>query len=415
MKIAIIAQPIDRVLPPNPTSIGIWSYEIAKRLAEYSNVSVYTGGYSYRIQRTRLEKVNYISVPVIFDRYVLRFLNSRYNLFIKNKQIFAHVLYYLIYILLISFDVKFRNYDVVHIYNFSQFGLILRLINPKVKIVLNMRCEWLTQLDKTTIKERLEKVNRILGCSEYITDKISKRFPIYTNSCKTILNGVDINQFRYKDTLKKTENQTFNILYVGRISPEKGIHVLLESLSEIIRFFPKIKAKLIGFKGQLPYNFLVALDGSEKIIDLHRFYKSSSPLEYYNCLKKIIDERGLSSNVEFLGTFPYSKMVEFYNWADLLVNPSFSESFGRSLIEAMACETPVIVSRVGGMTEIVEHGKTGILFEAGNSKELLNSMTYLLNNRQLMKKMGVAGRMKVSSIYSWDKIAKDLLKIYYKI
>ena len=86
-----------------------------------------------------------------------------------------------------------------------------------------------------------------------------------------------------------------------------------------------------------------------------------------------------------------------------------------SLIEAMACHVPVVATRVGGMTEIVEEGKTGILVESGSASELAEAILRTLSDEDLRKKMRNAGRERAVELFSWDKIADDLLCQYKKI
>ena len=79
-----------------------------------------------------------------------------------------------------------------------------------------------------------------------------------------------------------------------------------------------------------------------------------------------------------------------------------------SLAEAMACEVPVVASRVGGMPEVVEHGKTGLLVEPDNTEALAEAILTILDDQELGGSMGRAGRERAVRLFSWDKIAEDM-------
>jgi glycosyltransferase involved in cell wall biosynthesis len=86
-----------------------------------------------------------------------------------------------------------------------------------------------------------------------------------------------------------------------------------------------------------------------------------------------------------------------------------------SLVEAMACQVPVIATRVGGMTSVIEEGKTGLLVEPANPSALAKSIIDLLGLPELRKEMGVEGNLRVNTLFSWDKISEDLLSRYQNL
>jgi glycosyltransferase involved in cell wall biosynthesis len=97
---------------------------------------------------------------------------------------------------------------------------------------------------------------------------------------------------------------------------------------------------------------------------------------------------------------------------DIFVAVSLQESFGVSVLEASACGKPVVVSDVGGLPEVVDNGQTGIIVESKNSDQLVDALMTLINNPDLRKKMGDAGRSKVMRDFSWDSSVKKMLFIY---
>jgi glycosyltransferase involved in cell wall biosynthesis len=198
------------------------------------------------------------------------------------------------------------------------------------------------------------------------------------------------------------------ILFVGRITPEKGVHVLLEAYNKIAPHFPNLQINLVGSLDTLPKDHLVGPSEEKQINDLEEFYTGG---DYYSNLLSILPER-LRENVRFAGSVRYSTIANLYRQADILVNPALSEPFGRSLVEANACGVPIVAARAGGTVELVDHGKNGLLVEPGDANELAQALQKLLEDHSLRRKMGSNGRQFVLERFSWDSIRSNLVAQY---
>ena len=206
------------------------------------------------------------------------------------------------------------------------------------------------------------------------------------------------------------------LLFVGRVSPEKGVHVLIGAVRKLVKRYPTIQLNIVGGIGSAPKAFIVDLSDDPKVKGLSEFYPGEDQnRHYYHDYLKNLCEDGLESNVFFKGAVPYQKVVEYYRSADILVNPSFSESFGMSLAEAMSAEKPVVATRVGGMVNVVENKKTGLLVEPGDENALADAIALLIENPALRIKMGRAGRKRILRLFSWEKVAKKLEFEYLRI
>jgi spore coat protein SA len=429
MKVALVHQPIGTISLSDPRgSIEIWTYEIARRLARSSEVIVYSKRDRHQKKFEYDQGVRYRRITTVVDEW-FTFISlalgklKRFQLLQKIKAViffrnvkrplFASRLFYFTYILQVAKDLKKEKCDVVHLHNFSQFVPIIRAFNPKIKIVLHMDNEWLTQLDRTMIENRLREVDLIIGCSEYITEKIRLVFPQFAERCLTVYNGVDVNHFVSRNRyILANKNSIKHLLFVGRLSPEKGLHVLLEAFQEVVKHYPQVQLEIVGSEWLPPLEFIVALNDDPKISKLAVFYNKRS---YFSQLQEQVNSLDITNKVTFAHYIPHKSLVNHYRQADVLVNPSFSESFGVSLIEAMACHVPVVATRVGGMTEIVEEGKTGILVESGSAPELAEAILRLLSDEDLMKRLRNAGRERAVELFSLDKIVEELLCQYKKI
>jgi len=238
-------------------------------------------------------------------------------------------------------------------------------------------------------------------------------FPEFANRCHTVYNGIDVYSFTpgNKTRIGKSDDSHKNILFIGRISPEKGVHILLDAFEKVLERYPNLHLQLIGPQTPAPEEYIVALSDDPKVLGLATFYSEG----YFSHLKKKIS-RNLGNRVTLYNYIPYSDLINFYHSAHVFVFPSvWDEPFGMPIIEAMACGLPVVATRGGGIPEIVEDGKSGFLIERGNSEALAKAILYLLGNEGLRESLTNAARQYVFERFTWDRISKDLLSAYGKL
>jgi spore coat protein SA len=320
--------------------------------------------------------------------------------------------FYLEYILPVALDIRRKGIEIVHIHNFTQFAPILRAIHPQAKIVLHMNCEWLSQLDEGWVMRRMRSTDLVLGSSSYIVEKVRQRLPQYAQICQTVYNGVDTDLFNTtsEDAEPPPDSSEQRVLFVGRVSPEKGVHVLIQAFQRVVESFPQAHLDIVGPVGALPLEFIVGLSDDPKVAGLADLYH-----EEYGVLLQRLASGPLADRVHFWGGMPQEMIRKHYQATNVLVNPSFSESFGMSLVEAMASYKPVIAARVGGMVEVVDEGKTGLLVESGDVEGLAQAICRLLAEPERAKAIGTAGRQRVLDHFSWAQISSSLVKAYHGI
>jgi len=418
MRIAFVSQPLTRVLPPLNDSLGMWTYEVARRLAFSCNVIVYGGTNRSWTKYVYRNGVHYRFKSLTLDEWYVKFLRRIARFRTPKRPLFASSLYYLGYILKIAYDLRRQHCDIIHVINFSQFVSIIRAFNPKSKIVLNMRCEWLTQLHSPVIQNRLRHADMVISCSEYITEKIRRKFPEFAHRCQTVFNGTDVDSFiDGRGIQSETKmNGAKRILFVGRVSPEKGVHVLLDAFQQVVEHYPEAQLEIVGQKAQLPFEYLVALSEDHKVSDLAKFYDSRSRFCYFYHLQNRLRSLNIASHVTFSDPVPHLELVSRYRDADVFIFPSvWNEPFGVPPVEAMAVGVPVIASRSGGIVETVEDGETGLLVEPGDEPALAHAILRLLSDEGLRKSMGTAGRKRAVELFSFDRVVDSLLCHYKNI
>ena len=317
----------------------------------------------------------------------------------------------------IARKVRQKKIDVLHIMNFSQFIPLARMLNPEVKIVLHMECEWLSQLSKALIGPRLARTNLILGCSEFVTNRVKERFPHFSDRCHTLYNGIDATRFADDRIIGKTRNAANpTVIFVGRVSPEKGVHVLLDAMARVVKQLPEARLEVIGAFGNVPAEYVLSVSDDPIVKDLARFYGPDGSSLYEASLRDQIQAHRLHDRVQFVGNVPNAQLHERLRSADLLVFPSvWEEPFGIPPVEAMAMGIPVIATRSGGMTETVLHQKTGLLVGRNDPADLASAVLRLLKDPKQANEMGKAAREWTQTAFSYRVLSRQLLQLYQSI
>jgi glycosyltransferase involved in cell wall biosynthesis len=413
MKIAFVAQPFDLVLPPHQSSIGLIVYNTARLLADRADVTVYHP--TQRPAEQAFVDDRGVTFRAIDTRLDLRLgkVLRHIPLLIDHSRYFDYSAYFYNYIRRIALDARTHRFDIAHILDFSQFALAFKRHNTTTKIVLEMQCEWLAQLERSTVIHRLEHVDLVTGCSNHITDGVKRAIGDIGVPCRTAYNGIDPDRFRNDEEGNSSPCAISRvILFVGRVSPEKGVHDLIEAMPEVVRHDPQARLRIVGPTASLPLEFIVGLSDDPTLRKLARFYDGSVTTDYQAYLERRIVDLNLTEHVEFKGAVPQFELADLYRASRVLVNPSYSESFGMTVTEGMAVGLPVVVTAVGGMKELVEVNKTGFLVEQDHPEQIAKALLTLLQDDQLCRTMGTRGMERVREHFSWQKRADNLWSYY---
>ncbi len=233
-------------------------------------------------------------------------------------------------------------------------------------------------------KEGLEACDAVVAVSQEMRRDILKCYDIPSSRVTVIHNGVDPQKYHPSDGSRSVSNfgiRTPFVLYVGRLSRQKGIFDLLEAMD----YLPE-DTNLVLVTGKPD------TEGLEE--ELRR---ALSDVRHVVWIPEMLGDRDL---------------VGLYNEAAVFACPSIYEPFGIINLEAMACETPVVATRVGGIKEVVVDRETGLLVPPGDPTKLGRAITKLLEDPGLAARMGKKGRRRVLEHFTWDRIAERTLKLY---
>ena len=225
--------------------------------------------------------------------------------------------------------------------------------------------------------------------SNYMKRELQSLFGLPFEKINVVPNGINVNMFSgierdYEFRRKYALDNEKIILFMGRLVYEKGVQHLISAMPKILAGYHDAKLVIAGKGGMT------------------------------NELKAQVNSMGISNKVYFTGYMDSKQVCKMYKCADVSVFPSTYEPFGIVALEAMLSGTPVVVSDIGGLNEIVEHRENGMKSYAGNPNSIADSILELLYNPQLSQEVVKKARNMVKNEYNWAKIAQDTHFTYQK-
>lgn len=213
--------------------------------------------------------------------------------------------------------------------------------------------------------------------------------------------GVDLHEFRPGDMLHAREQlglplQDFIVLQLGRLEPRKGMDNVIRGLALLPRDVQQRQPRLL------------ILDGDADASDQRLTPEAGR-------LRRLVRALGLQDRVHFIGCRDRSQLARYYQAADVFVSTPWYEPSGITLLESMACATPVIGSAVGGILHTVVDGVTGYLVPPKNALALAEHLDWLRDHPQQAAAMGRAGLARVRRMFTWDLAAARLEAVYRRL
>ena len=230
---------------------------------------------------------------------------------------------------------------------------------------------------KLYLNSILNNVTKIIATtnSYAITSEILKNLHF-----EVVPNGIRLHKFDKALKEVNAEREENTVLFVGRLTSVKGVNYFIEAAKIVIKEYPKA-------------NFLVVGRGEDE-----------------ETLMKL--SKGCAGNIKFLGHVTWHNLMRLYKRSTVFVLPSFTrlEAFGIVLLEAMACETPVIASDMPGVRDVIDGA--GFLVEPKNPEKLAEAVLRVFTNTDEARSVGKRGRKLVESNYDWKVVTEQILDIY---
>lgn len=230
------------------------------------------------------------------------------------------------------------------------------------------------------------EAEQVIVCSTYMRQEVESIFALPSSKVAVIPNGVDPELIKVRKSSSNSKQpyameQERLVLFVGRLVQEKGVHTLLAAAPSILAEFPEVK-------------FIIAGKGPAM-----------------SDLKDQVQHLGIREKVLFTGFVGDEERNRLLQIAEIAVFPSLYEPFGIVAIEAMAAGTTVVVSEVGGLADVVEHGRNGLKMYAGDVNSLTIQVKDLLRNPEWARSLARSGKEQVGR-FDWNSIAAKTIAVY---
>jgi len=285
----------------------------------------------------------------------------------------------------------YNDYDIVHAHSHLFFSTniasLVRKFNKKTPLVITSHGlipvsgpEIMYRMFLPTVAHwTFKNCDAVLCYTEEQKKKLSRVTKTELNKIHVVPNGINTNMF----SPYKADHDDFRILWVGRMVERKGIQELLKAFKLLHSDFKETKLLLVG-EGPL----------REWVIDF--IYKNS-----------------LEDSVELKSFVKYEDMPKIYNSCDIFVLPSHHEGVPKSVLEAMACGLPIVMTEMEHLTDLLDGA--GLTHKLGKVEEIRDRIQYLIENNDRLKRMGKKGHKKIEKQHSWRDTVKKTKDVYQNL
>jgi glycosyltransferase involved in cell wall biosynthesis len=236
-------------------------------------------------------------------------------------------------------------------------------------------------------EQAIRSADRLIALARDEADLIARYYPEARNRVRVVGNGIEDTQEARAAAFDRAHEGAPLILYSGRLVERKGIRELLGALPEVLEAAPECRAVVAG--------------GPPLVSGTQVAEQWLGP-----------EHSRLRERIHFTGWLSPSNVSRWYQAADILVVPSRYEPFGMVVLEGMLYGLPIVAAEVGGPAEIVEHGRTGLLFPPRNTKALARELRRLVEDPQKRRSMGRAAARAVRSRWLWSRLVPLMQGVY---
>ena len=294
-----------------------------------------------------------------------------------------------------------RHYDVVHSHYWLSAWIGQRLsesmdiphvvtFHTLALIKMQSRAGEVEPEERAQVeRDAMLTADRIIAFSGHERDAMARLYGADPARVMLVPCGVDLSKFRPLDQKEVRKRLGLNgekiLLYVGRVEPLKGLDLLVETAAQMEAGEHNVRMMVVGGGGP-----------GEPETDR---------------VRRLAEQRQVDGLIDFVGRVNHDELPLYYNAADVCVVPSYYESFGLVALESMACGTPVVASRVGGLPTIVHHGHTGYLKSWRCPEAFANSVEMIISSSGLQESMGAAARRR-AELMGWSNVASMISQEY---
>lgn len=374
MKLALVCTEKLPVPPIAGGAVQLYIDGILPYLSKSHEITVFSISYPGLPNEETVGKVRYVRVPGKTETVYLESLKS----------------------------VVGNSFDLIHIFNRPRSVLQLSEVLPGAAFSLSLHNE-MFHPEKISGEDALKcvkKVEFINTVSRFIANGVKRRVNEAQEKLRVVYSGVDLQRHKPNWSKEGKENRlrlkaklglncSRMILFVGRLSVKKGVHVLLHAMKPVMERYPGTGLIIVGSK----------------------WYGKNEADDYSKSLQAF--SQSLKGQVAFTGFLPPSEIPQYYNLGDVFVCASqWNEPLARVHYEAMASGLPIITTNRGGNAEVVEDFANGIIIDDYKDPEVMaENIGYLLKNPDKAEAMGKKGRELAERKYSWERVAGEVINL----
>jgi glycosyltransferase involved in cell wall biosynthesis len=313
----------------------------------------------------------------------------------KNKLLWLVVpFFFLFYIIKLKKIIRKEKIKIVHAHWIVPQGLVAvickKIFCPKIKIIGTIHGSDIAKIKNVKLKKFiLNNLDSLVVVSNELKNEVNKLNLKKQLEIKTIPMGVDDKKFnpsKYQKWIKeKYKIKDSFLLFVGRLSKEKGVKYLLRAMPKVIEKNYKVKLLIIG-------------DG---------------PLK--TDLQKEAMKLKISDNVLFLEKIPNDELPPYFATADIFIGPSLREGFGLVFVEALMTKTSVISSNLKTISDIIINDKTGIQINIKDTEKFSNTIINLLSNKEKRDQLSEKGYEHAKNNFSLNIISNKYNQLFTKL
>jgi phosphatidylinositol alpha-mannosyltransferase len=280
-----------------------------------------------------------------------------------------------------------QRIDLVHVH--GGLNPVLGLVAPEAARRLDIpvvatfhswfRSSALCRLFRGELQKRLDRHAAVIAVSHPVVEAHARYFRA---DWEIIPKGVDTRFFRPDNGAEQSpEHPGHELLFLGRLDPRNGLDTVLAAMPKVLAHFPETRLTIAG-------------DGPLRPL----YERMAAPS---------------AAHVNFVGRVNGDR-PKYYSQADLYLCPTTKASFGITLLEAMACGTPLAVSDITGFRELVAGGDEAVLVHKNDSNAWADSVIALLSDEARLQRMGVAGLAKAER-FAWPRVGEEILSVYRRV
>lgn len=286
---------------------------------------------------------------------------------------------------------RLRQFDLLHVHNRPQWVALLRRMGYAGGILLHLQNDHLGHWTPQMLDHLASRVDRIVGCSSFLRDCFAPKSPAIAAKTEVVFNGVNRDLFFPREEIRERKT----IFFVGRFDAEKGVLQLVQAYAKVLQGHPDATLVIGGTTG----------------------FGTHQETTYVHQVRELSNSviQSAEGKIQFTGYLHHDRdLPSWFQRATIFACPSlFQEPFGLVNAEAMACATPVVGSKRGGIPEVL--GSAGRLIDPENIEDFAAALSDLLARPAELEQRGADAYERCRKMFDWRSIAERWIDLLSEI